>query len=540
MKLTPVSRRLALAAACVVSLPAVGRAAEEPPLELPKYTVTTERELPPPEAWHYARIGDIEVLSSASSTVSQSAANSLQDFIFALDIIWPGVRRDFGAPCVVVLCGRFGEFERFQPDTPVDFGLTERFSVRRSPTQASIVLDQTIIQEPITVLQRNYVNALLSGLARKPAPWLTEGLTRLIAAVHVTENSISLGQVIDPAGLNQIGGDFNVTLQAGALLPLPEFFSRTSSTAIIADSSEARWAAQCFAFVHWGLYGDYGKHQKEFLTFIQRLDRDPLTEALFKECFKQDYRDMLQSLRNHVDFTRFKYAGVRSGKGEKIPWPAAAELREATQAEVGRLQATAFTLAERPGEARDVLLMAYLRGERDPALLAALGEGEAHGGDPIKARKLLEAAAAAKVVRPRAYVELARLRLEAARTKPEAAAGKLSAKQTAAVLEPLFTARSQPPALPETYELIAAAWAACIIAPSPAQLAVLDEGVRLFPRNAALVYADAELQARAGQIATAESLIRHGLRVAADAGLLAKFEHLRAGLPANPAAPAKS
>ncbi|MEI6106232.1 MAG: hypothetical protein WCR49_04370 [Opitutae bacterium] len=536
MKPPLVSRRLVLAVTCLVSLTGVGQAAEEPTLELPKYTVTTGRELPTPESWHYARIDDIEILSSASSAVSQSMANGLQDFIFALDIIWPGVRRDFGAPCVVVVCGRFGEFERFQPDTPVDFGLTERFSVTRGSTQASIVLDQTIILQPIDVLHRNYVNVLLSGLARKPAPWLTEGLARLIAAVHLTENSISIGQVIDPNGLSQVGGDFNVMLQSGALLPLAEFFSRTSSTTLIADSRDSRWAAQCFAFVHWGLYGDYGKHQKEFLTFIRRLDQDPLTEALFKECFKQDYREMQQSLRNHVDFTRFKIAGVRAGKGEKISWPPAVELRDATQAEVGRLQAAAFTLAGRPGAARDALLMAYLRGERDPALLAALGEAEANGGDHAKARKLLEAADAAKVVRPRAYVELARLRLEAARTKPEAAAGKLSTKQTADVLEPLFTARSQSQALPETYELIAATWAASISSPAPAHLAVLDEGVRLFPRDAALVYADAALQAKAGQFAAAGSLIRLGLRITTSDDMRAKFELLQAALPAPPPA----
>jgi hypothetical protein len=249
---------------------------------------------------------------------------------------------------------------------------------------------------------------------------------------------------------------------------------------------------------------------------------------------------MQQTLRSHAEFTRFNFAGVRPDKGQKIPWPPAPKLREATQAEVGRLQGVAYTLAGHPAEARDVLLTAYLRGERDPALLAALGVAEASGGDAVKARKLLEAAATATITSPRAYIELARLRLDAARAKPEASGGKISARQIAGVLEPLFTARSQSPALPETYETIATAWAACSSSPSPAHLAVLDEGVRLFPRNAALVYADAELQAKAGQIATAESLIRHGQRVTADADLRAKFDYLRAGLPVVPAVPTKS
>ena len=36
-----------------------------PVLQLPTYTVTGERELPPPERWFYARIPGFEVLSNA-------------------------------------------------------------------------------------------------------------------------------------------------------------------------------------------------------------------------------------------------------------------------------------------------------------------------------------------------------------------------------------------------------------------------------------------------------------------------------------------
>lgn len=97
--------------------------------------------------------------------------------------------------------------------------------------------------------------------------------------------------------------------------------------AVTHDAPEANnvlggtWAKQAYAFVHWGLYGDQGKHQKAFITFLRRLDREPATEALFKECFKQSYKDMLFTIRGYVEFTNYKIAGVQAGKGEKLPTP---------------------------------------------------------------------------------------------------------------------------------------------------------------------------------------------------------------------------
>jgi hypothetical protein len=141
----------------------------------------------------------------------------------------------------------------------------------------------------------------------------------------------------------------------------------------------------------------------------------------------------------------------------------------------------------------------------------------------------------AGVKRPSAYVECARLRLAEASAKP-AAAGKLSAAQIGAVLGPLFEARQFPPPLPETYELIAEAWAQSAVAPKPENLAVLDEGIRAFPRDSALLYSAARLYRQAGAAPTAASIARLGLRFATDPAAKARFEELLATLPPEPAA----
>jgi len=147
-----------------------------------------------------------------------------------------------------------------------------------------------------------------------------------------------------------------------------------------------------------------------------------------------------------------------------------------------------------------------------------------------RARELLEPAVKAGVRRPSAYVELARLRLADVH-RQTFGDGKLGAAQLSAVLTPLFEARKQPPALPETYELIAAAWAQSAVAPTPDNLAVLDEGIRAFPRDSTLLYNAAQLYRQAGAAPTATSIARLGLRFTTDPAAKTKFEQCSLSLP---------
>jgi hypothetical protein len=100
-------------------------------------------------------------------------------------------------------------------------------------------------------------------------------------------------------------------------------------------------------------------------------------------------------------------------------------LQDAPDAVVGRIKGEALRLAGHGNEAHNALIAPYIRGERDPRLLAALGLDEKLAGNVDRARKFLEAASNAKVDRARAYLELARLRFAAAQATPKAAQGRL-------------------------------------------------------------------------------------------------------------------
>jgi hypothetical protein len=134
------------------------------------------------------------------------------------------------------------------------------------------------------------------------------------------------------------------------------------------------------------------------------------------------------------------------------------------------------------------------------------------------------------VVRPRAYYELARLRYVEARTKSELSDGKLSAAQAAAVLQPLARVRRQQPPLLEAYALTAEVWGRTDLALTRRELDVLGEGVDFFPWNAPFIYQAAWLNAQHGFKPEAEALISRGLKVTANAALVARFEQLRATL----------
>jgi hypothetical protein len=565
------------------------QAANEKPIEMPVYTVTDTRDLPPPEKWNYTRIEGFEVLSNASEKGTLRLLRDFQRYAQAIGFVWPGVQRPSAVPAMLVICGKGGKFDQFMPkgERSADRAMAS-FSLR-DREQAAIVIDYeakvinlvtpegtaavaatagatdadgnsiSALGDPgfsvdtYKQLYREYIRFLLAGVQPRAPAWLEEGLAQIFMAMEVTNTSITVGKLEDPntisaeqAALNAAGTggvapqedrDFNAALANRGLMKMQDLLAVAADSDVARNPLGSTWAKQCYAFVHWGLYGDQGRHQKEFLPFISRLTREPLSEALFKECFKQSYNDMGITMRGYIQMTSYKIAGLQTPKGQKIPEPPVPTLREATEAEIGRIKGEVLVLADHKPAARLAMIAPYIRGERDPQLLASIGLVEHLLGDDVKARKFLETAATAKAVRPRAYLELARLRYAEVSAKP-AAGDKLDATQTASVLTPLFTARSQPPPLPEVYELIGDAWSHCALTPSAAHLAVLDEGVKLFPRNLPLIYTLASLKVKAGLFADATSIITLGQRLATDAEMRGKFETLKASLPPPAPAPA--
>jgi hypothetical protein len=146
--------------------------------------------------------------------------------------------------------------------------------------------------------------------------------------------------------------------------------------------------------------------------------------------------------------------------------------------------------------------------------LAAFGLYQVQVGDETRGRGALEAAAKAGVVRPRAYVELARLRLQGALPSIRQGIGDLGESDFDGILALLTTAREQMPALLPSYQVLAQAYEHAPAKPARADLGVLDEALRLFPRDAALACRVATLYDGFGYGDEASAIVDRALRLA--------------------------
>ncbi len=561
-------------------------AAAEPVVELPKFVVTDSRELPPPESWRYATISGFEILTNASDKATQRLVRDFEMFRQALGYVWPVPNR-LSQNTSLILCGRGGKFDAFMPQgkTMIDNASASLFL--RKGNQATIIIDLEattlnvlnvdnsndaatgtdsglISVEHDKQLYREYVRYLMRQSEPRAPAWLEEGLSQIIMKMQFEKRYIEFAKLEDPntvstqaamtAELNAIGAaadadaqalpgapaedrDFAAALRRRALVPLDKFFTLPhDAPETINPLGNNIWAKQAYAFVHMCLYGNRGKLQRPFMTFVQRSAKEPVTEALFQECFKMTYKQMLLEIRGYCDFTVYEAKILQSKKGgpDLIEVPPALALREATQAEIGRIKGEALALAGHEKAAHTALIAPYLRGERDPNLLAALGMHEKSTGEEERARKFLEAAYTGKTQRADALLEIARIRYAAALAKPAGPDGTFSESQVASVIEPLRLARRQPPPVSALYELAADTWARSAAPLKKEEAGLLIEGAQLFPARLKLVFQAAVLAARAGELQAAHALAAHGIKYGPDAAVKKRFEDLKASFPPAP------
>ena len=362
------------------------------------------------------------------------------------------------------------------------------------------------------------------------------------------------------------------------MLPLGELFGE-------APPPEARrllWESEAGLFARWGLMGPGRRDPglaRSFRELVRRARTDPVTEAVFTECFGFGYAAMEARLESFlrdvlaqptaVDLNiapGFPEADLKAATADQIgrilgDWlrMQAASLRARDPALAGEFLGAAGRMMERayrednglppgtdparggehsasqaPAAGPAVLMKPFVVSAtqlHDPGLLAVYGLYEHDSGDDAAALGFLEAAAQGRAARPRAYLALAGIRYAQATAKPLGAAGTLRAAQAASILEPLETAPGCPPDA-DFANLVVATWGHSEARASPADIARITAQAALFPRDILLTYRSAKACIRAGDTADGAALIERGLLFATDEHNRAYFVRLRSTLPA--------
>lgn len=377
-------------------------------------------------------------------------------------------------------------------------------------------------------------------MKRAPAlpDWFVEGMLELHGQIKFRADEIEFLPLtwLSPEESAALARE---TERPRMLLPMEDFFAAQRPAGDEPPTELERvWRAQCAHFVRWALTDPSGARREALWKLLDRLDGEPPSERIFRECFGLGYSDARDRLSDALPTATAQKAKLEVPEAER---KLKVNVRAATDLEIVRIRGDwerlqiSFVKRKYPAlvgtyidQARRTLRRAYERGERDPNVVALLGLLECDADERGLAREFLETAVAAKVVRPRVYLESALQRFNDVQV---AAAGrKLTMNEVQAVLAPLLQGLRDAPPLAEAYTLMANVWLQSASRPTAAELQVLEEGARLFPGAAGLVMKAIHLHVSGGSYGPAAVLTDIGLRHARDAAVRERFARVRAEL----------
>lgn len=329
-----------------------------------------------------------------------------------------------------------------------------------------------------------YVSWLLD--CRQPAlpDWFKTGIRAVLGAKIFAEDQVTIPS-------HSIFLPMNVQTITDTAMPLREFFAH-DHTSQIPSKTDVR-QRQAGQFVLWGLADE--KYRERFFTFVRRTAVEVESEALFAECvglrFNQADRKILVALLAVTGSSSPTALSDRLSvsKNEKTP---VVELRPARSTEIVRCIAewrrqNALLIKGQPQQQETLetvrtLLLPYAdKPRKDPFLLSVLGLCEASLAQTDSARAHLEQAFASTNLRPRALLELARLRFTEVRKLPKGGNKQLNEEQVRYVLGPLSQAISGIPVSRSAYRILVETWRHSEVSPNATDIALLERGRLLFP-----------------------------------------------------------
>ncbi len=407
----------------------------------------------------------------------------------------------------------------------------------RDAVTAFALLDDASEGSNLQFTREHFVAAIAHRSPSLPL-WLVHGLIELYTTVHYQEDRLVFSPALwtSDEETRALARDRDYPR---ALLPLEEMLSLAPADYRPNTDFARLWTVEASLFVRWLHTANHGARREALWKFVERLEQEPLSEALFRECFGLGYADARDRLSDYLPQAIEDEFILKADKLEPCK-PSKARL--ATDAEVGRLRGEWERLeiqhvkkyypaltGKYLEQARRTLNRAYEREARDPGFLAVYGLCESEAGNTVRARELLEAATQAKVVRPLAYFELARLKFI---EKTQPATAKLDDAAAAEILQLLQAGAEQNPALPESYFLMAEVAMRRSGKPNSAELAVLYHGAILFPYTTPLVARVISLHATQGLMEPARALVALGLRNAPNEHDRKFYETLRTQIAA--------
>ncbi|HVU36436.1 MAG TPA: hypothetical protein VHE61_23560 [Opitutaceae bacterium] len=544
-------RRLRWALPLLLAAAPLGFAADaQPPIELPPMIVSDVTGARP---WHYASGPGIEVLARCDDDLAADFIRRNERLTQLLEYVLPArFRFRTTAPRIAILVESAGSPSLSQ-------GLVEQFGgTDRKPDAApagatavrilpNLELNDVDVDMVFGVIDPRTFNAdrlvfapehIRYAIERRVPPlpaWFVEGLSRLLTQAEFTDDEVRFPEFpcASPEEAARLGADPDAPRPIGSLVDL--FGAPPADPAAL-----AHWQAEAELFARWCLEPGAPDRRPALWRFADAASRVGPSDALARECFQLGYAGLRDRLSDYLP-EAIDHRIVLRPPVTRVPDVA---VSTATYAQIGRIRGEwerleiRFVQTRHPEfapqyiqMARDTLRRARERVPTDTGVRVATALLDCDLGQRAAARPLLEAVFANpdELVRPRAYVELARMRLDDALAVARVH-GELSRAQAAVALQALQRAISELPPLAEAYALTAEIWARSDAVLSDPQLALLSRALEEYPTNIRLLYYTAVLQVNRKDYDRALDLVRRGVAAAQGTPAQAQFVALRDAL----------
>lgn len=500
-------------------------------------------------SWRYWQSTDVEVLSRCSDAVTWEFVRAHARLVAMLDHVLPAdLQVQMTLPMAFLLAepddtaGRtqnlISGFSGKEPTGRRTIQTVRTMpNLRLSDVDRSLVfalLDERNIDGDVLALTEAYIHYRLTRRVPGLPKWFVAGFLALFPKLTFGSTVIEVA----PADWSPAAEGERIRRDSKhprVLLPMGRLLEEAPP---VEDPDQHElWRAEAALFIRWALDGDRPERRAGFFRLVAQAAQGPVTEDDCRRELGLDYAALIEQLHHYLPVALRRSTDLKPPRPPRLDRP---EFQLATRAQIVRIKGEWERLAisyvkSRAPEFADTfieqthrtLMRAYEEGERDPDFMAITGLFEYDVGNFAAARTYLEEAVRQKVVRPRAYLELAKLRHADAVARPYNSDGTLAANQIRDILAPLEAGRAWQPALPGNYSLAAETLGRGREPVTDEEFRRLEEALDYFPENAGLLYYLAALRLANGHWEKSALLIERGLRSPGALRVLPHFERLQ-------------
>ncbi|MBC7931608.1 MAG: tetratricopeptide repeat protein [Rubrivivax sp.] len=314
------------------------------------------------ETWVRVRTKNFTLVSNAGESKARKVAVELEQFRYALSLLFPKARIETPVPTTVFLFKSDDSFTPFKPKykgkikenvggyfVSTDDG---NYIALASDARGSLGSTEIIFHEYEHFVVRNNVSG---------APlWLNEGLAEFYSTFSPDgERKASLG--------TPISRHIMALRQSYVQLPLEKLLAVDHKSPYYNESSKAGiFYAKSWALVHYLMLGHDGRRKGQLGQFINGLGTGVPLEENFRQSFKADYKTIEGELDAYVK--KFLFPGLTITFNEQLDFAKEAQAAPLTEAESQFHLGDLLLHSNRPEDAEAYLLKSL---ELDNSIAAA-------------------------------------------------------------------------------------------------------------------------------------------------------------------------